>query len=116
MHKCLFAGRCEYLLKKEQAKASSFTALSYAYFLAAKWPAEDNRSYVYLDEAHNLAKVTLDWAGCRITGKDVADWQLPDLPLIEHRAPNILLRLPLPTDLALTWLVDARQVMANWWR
>jgi len=33
MHKCLFAGRCEYLLQKEQAKASPFTALSYAYWL-----------------------------------------------------------------------------------
>ena len=116
MHKCPHAGRCEYLLTKEQAKASPFTALNYSYWLAADWPAKDDRAYVYLDEAHNLSKIVLDWAGCRVSEKDAADWQLPDLPTIEHRASNILLRLPPPTDLALTWLVDARQVMATWWK
>ena len=113
MHKCPYANRCEYLLAKAAAKASAFTSLNFAYWLASRWPKEDGRGYVYLDEAHNLGRVVLDWAGCTITEKQRVDWQLPSFPHVEHRAANKLLRLPPPTDPALKWLVDAREVMAS---
>ena len=113
MHKCSYSNRCEYLLAKAAAKASAFTALNYAYWLASRWPKEDGRGYVYLDEAHNLGRVVLDWAGCTITEKQRVDWKLPNFPHVEHRAANKLLRLPPPTDPALKWLVDAREVMAS---
>lgn len=113
MHKCDFAGRCEYLLAKDAAKASAFMSLSYAYWLSASWSRKDERAYVYMDEGHNLSSVVLDWSGCRVTEKQRVDWGLPAFPHVEHQARNVLLRLPEPTDLALEWLRSAREVMAT---
>lgn len=113
MYKCPHANRCEYLLAKDAAKASAFTALNFSYWLTSRWPREDGRGYVFLDEAHNLDQIVLSFAGARVTEKQRIDWQLPDFPTIEHRCVNRLLQLPPPTDPALEWLRDAREVMAS---
>jgi len=113
MHKCPVKHKCQYLVQKRKCQASKKVALNYAYYLSANWCRERPPKALFLDEGHDLHYIVTGWSGCTITEKDQADWGLLRFPVVEHHAANILLRLPPPTDLALPWLQDSRDRMAE---
>lgn len=101
---CPVVDACQYLQARQQALQSRLTVLNYAYALSSQWLHEEEPRFVFLDEAHNLPDVTLDWAGCTIRERDVVEFGLPPLPLILHRSRNVLLRLPDPAEVAADYM------------
>lgn len=108
---CPYRHQCPYLVACRAARESAFVVLNYAYALASRWLASDQRQAVVLDEAHNLSDVALEWAGCTIRERDRVEFGLPDFPTITHRAANVLLRLPDPVDMATSFLEQCRSIL-----
>jgi len=111
MYRCPYARECPYLVQKAKVKASPKASLNYAYWLSAAWPRKNPPQVVFLDEAHNLSDVVLDWVGCTVTERERVEFNLPQFPDITHRNQNVLLRLPPPVDLAVPWLEQVRHLM-----
>lgn len=101
--------KCSYRTALLMARNSPFTALNYALALSSSWLQQDDRPYVFLDEAHELSDITLEWVGCTVYERDVVEFDLPPFPEIHHSGANVLLRLENPVDIALPWL---RRVVA----
>jgi Rad3-related DNA helicase len=107
MHKCEWSSRCLYLLAKDAAQKSPFSALNYHYFMISRWPREIGAGAIILDEAHQLSDIVLDFVGCTITQKDVVDWDLPPIPEIKSQIGVIIKTGPPPNKVALAWLNSA---------
>jgi len=113
MHKCEFANGCKYLIAKARAKASPFASLNYWYFLTAQWPREEGAcQYLFLDEAHQLSDIVLDFAGCTITEKQRVEWDLPEFPIIKGGG-GWKLRGENPVEDAQDWLQKGRDRLAR---
>lgn len=110
MHKCPQARNCAYLWCKEKVKSSRKRSLNYAYWLVSKWPREQITDYVFLDEAHLLSDIVLDFAGTTITEKERGDWGLPPFPTI---VTGSMVFCSDPVGMALKWLTAARQILAG---
>lgn len=109
MHECEYASQCGYLHTRNLVSSSYRASLNYAYWLAAKWPAAKlaaSHGYLFLDEAHQLSDVVLDYTSIIVTMADRLTWDLPAFPIIRGRATLAELHA------ARGWLVDASLCMA----
>lgn len=80
MKECPDAKRCPYLVAKYAAIESNKTSLNYPYYIATRWPKERQPDYLFLDEAHELPDITLEWAGITVSNKTRQFWNLPEFP------------------------------------
>lgn len=113
MHKCEVSHRCPYVMAREEAMGSPFTSLNYHYFLAARWPRQSDVQVLFLDEAHQLSDITLDFAGSTITHRDQVRWALDRFPDIEVGA---VIKIGNPVGDALGWLYKSREVVRKAYR
>lgn len=117
MHKCPQSSECPYLISKTKAWHSSRASLNYSYWLTARnWREKNAPQVLFCDECHNLPQVVIDFVSCTLGQKDIVEWSLPSPPFIQHRHANVLLRLPPPAEIAIPWLQQARDVMADHYR
>lgn len=89
MYECEYAGECPYLVAKGYASSSFRASLNYAYWLAARWPAEKlaaAEGYLFCDEAHQLSDVVLDHTSVMMTMAERLEWDLPAFPVVRGRA------------------------------
>jgi Rad3-related DNA helicase len=113
MDACAFAGDCAYRKARIAARASSKTALNYAYWFHARdqWPAF---RYLVLDEAHQLSDLTLEWAGLTVTRDNLIEFGLPALPAVaSSRGASLLLTQPNPVAKVLDWIHKATAVLTR---
>ena len=115
MRNCPHSSSCEYLLAKSRARRASFASLNYSYIMLSKEFRESAAVY-FLDEAHNLDGVVLDFVGLKVNERRRRDWSLPAFPKITGMASGSLDAVSTPTGDALEWLVGARNVLALQYR
>lgn len=114
MHKCPVATDCNYLIQKEIAKESMRAVLNYHYFQLVGnrrygtsefiWPKE----FLFLDEAHSLAKSTVDFYSVEIKDRHKGWYGLPGFPEITPGMPERLRH-----DRALGWIRDSDAIVAK---
>jgi len=110
MRECEVADACPYLIKKDLAAASDRASLNYPYWLTARWPRQKLRNssgFLFLDEAHQLSDVVLDFVSITVTMRQRLDYDLPAFPLVRGR-PNAD-----DAQACLAWLSAAGGVMAT---
>ena len=83
-------GSFERLYKKMAARESGKASLNYAYYLMARWPRMEPTACTFMDEAHLLSDVTLDYAGIQINENIRKEWGLEKFPLIQEEAMSML--------------------------
>jgi len=117
MYKCPRSNTCPYLISKSKAWRSAKASLNYAYWMSAtNWREKNPPQFLFCDEGHNLPRIVIDHVSCTLGQKDITEWSLPNPPMIQHAHANTLLRLPPPADLAIPWLVKAREIMIDHYR
>jgi len=104
MTECEVSRHCEYFIRRNKAKLSDKASLNYAYWLSSYWPRKNDYHTLFLDEAHLLSDVTLNWVGCTVGADMCIEWSLPSLPYITRSIPA---KADLRTRLVQDWLREA---------
>lgn len=112
MYQCPYSP-CEYMMRKEGCKSAQAASLNYAYWLTAYWPRESRPTYLFLDEAHELGKLVIEFAGTTVTKKDRREFGLPRFPESDGQPVNKLLAgiKPDPVPVALQWLEASLKIL-----
>lgn len=117
MHECPYADLCTYLSRKQAAQDSNHAALNYSYWLTARWPRESNARAVFLDEAHLLSDIVLDFAGCTITEIQRREFGLAAFPKASSAQASSSMFfanvVESPIDNVLKWLETSLPIMIN---
>jgi Rad3-related DNA helicase len=121
MYKCDVSGECEYLLAKSAYLNSPRACANYAYWLSstgARDAAIKSRDHIFLDEAHQLVDLVLEYCGVTITQAHRAKYSLPPFPIARQRAtsgPSALLangEEEIPIDRIHAWLESSYHIVA----
>ncbi len=86
---------CPYRAQLIAARKSPKVALNYAYWFLAR--SSWNCNYLFLDEAHRLPEIVLEFVSCTINGYHIKRYSLPPAPAIAMGMPRRV-RLNLATD------------------
>lgn len=73
MYNCPHKEICTYLIRRERTKEHNRQALSYAYYLQAKWPKMNPTDYLYCDEAHEIPNMVMSYTTLSLSLKDISD-------------------------------------------
>lgn len=104
MNKCPQINYCPYVQARDTAKASERASLNYAYWLHThyKWPEFD---MLVCDEAHELSKITLEWAGITVNNEERVEFELPPFPILRSGgATSIINKQSSVEERAFSWL------------
>ena len=115
---CEYAHTCPYLISKWKAISSDFASLNYAYFLLTHWHIKDPPSNLFLDEAHQVPDIVLDFVGCTLFEDDLRHWDLSFPPdLNSTRGSGMLYKVPPVINTVVPWLLgvktDMRQIVVG---
>jgi len=104
MNNCRY--RCPYFEQLIAAKKSKKAALNYAYWFLASghWSSD----YLFLDEAHRLPEIVLEFVSCTVNEFHIKRYNLPPAPAISMQMPRRV-RLNLATD----WLDEVLQIVGK---
>jgi Rad3-related DNA helicase len=111
---CEHAWKCPYLIAKWEAIGAKFAALNYAYFLLTHWHIKDPPLNLFLDEAHQVPDLVLDFVGCTLFEDDLYHWDLSFPPdLNSTRGSGMLYSVPPVIDTVLPWLIEVKKDMRH---
>jgi len=111
---CKSAWRCPYLVAKWRAIGAKFSSLNYAYFLLTHWHIKDPPLNLFLDEAHQVPDVVLDFIGCTLFEEDMRHWDLSAPPDANStRGSGMLYKVPPVIDTVMPWLLDVKDDMKD---
>lgn len=113
MNSCPYSNECPYLVAKRNAMFSKKTSLNYPYWLTTSWPQAQNRPFVFMDEAHQLSDITIDWAGLSISQKVASKWRLPAFPNITSSEVSMFLQKETPAQRVLNWINESVIILDN---
>ena len=114
---CPAADRCPYLLARDAAISSPYATLNYAYWLTnAGFRRKSPPNILFMDEAHNLPDIVIEFTGTTVTEAERAEFDLPAFPLILRDRGCALLNIAPPADAALAWLSAARDALVPQYR
>lgn len=119
MHKCPVIDSCKYHIKKTAARSSHKTSLNYAYYLMAGWPRREPFDYLFMDEAHLLSDITLDYAGVQINENVRREWELEKFPVFAQESVSLLFSVDqTETNVgkAIQWLSDNLILLNRRWQ
>lgn len=104
---------CRYMIEKDACKVSQAVSLNYAYWMTARWPRESRPDYLFLDEAHELGKLVIEFAGTTVKEKDRRDFGLLRFPESDGKPVNKLLSglKADPVLVALDWLEASLHIL-----
>ena len=107
---CRYSSRCPYLLAKWKAKRASFACLNYSYFLLTHQQDVVN---LFLDEAHQIPDLVLDFVGCTIYQDDIKTWQLDDPPDANSENGGMLFKAAPAAEIVIPWLYKVNGVLID---
>jgi len=104
MNNCDFP--CPYRAQLIAAKRSPKAALNYAFWFLGytHWDSD----YLFLDEAHRLPEIVLEFVSCTINEYHIKRYSLPSAPTISMKMPRRV-RLNLATG----WLGDVLEILSE---
>lgn len=108
MFECPVAHNCEYLIQREITKESFRQSISYAYYLKASWPQKNPTDYMYLDEAHLVPHLVMNYMSISITPEQCSRLGISQYPIINGDAPQIMRRVK-----ATKWCSESLHKMTN---
>lgn len=118
MNKCPVLQSCKYAQKKMTARTSHKTSLNYAYYLMAGWPRREPFDCTFMDEAHLLSDITLDFAGIQINENVRREWELEEFPLLQEESVSLFFKVDdTETNIgkSIQWLSDNLTLMERHW-
>ncbi len=104
---------CPYMVQKDHCRMSRAASLNYAYWMIAGWPRESQPTYLFLDEAHELGKLVIEFAGTIVNEKDREKYDLSHFPESDGKPVNALLAgiKKDPVPVALDWLESSMDIL-----
>jgi len=111
---CEYRDECPYLMAKWAARQSRFSSLNYAYFLLTSWHLGRPPANLFLDEAHQLPDIILDFVGCTVYRRDLNHWDLPSSPNADSTKPaGMLFKTPPASEAVLPWLTEVKGILCR---
>jgi len=121
MKHCPYSDNCPYLVALSRFMASPAGVCNYALWMSSRLLRVSPKPRLYLDEAHQLIPLVLDWVGLTVTTKERIEWGLPAFPLarpVQTRGPAAALygqnqERSDPAEVVDNWLEKAQTRLAN---
>jgi len=107
---------CPYRVAKRIVMNSNKASLNYAYWLSAQWTRLRPPKVLFLDEAHQLSDITLDWAGCEVAESTRKHWglsQFPELKTSGGQSVSLFMTTKKPEDEAKDWISKSITVISE---
>lgn len=119
MHKCLTYSSCPYIVKRERMLKSKKASLNYSLWMYTRnrGRMRDKRiDYLFLDEAHQVPDLVIEWAGMEVGEWTINRYSLPEPPDIDGQGGGLMVgRTENPTGLASEWMARCINRLKQVW-